>query len=339
MAGQRSIFEDVGSQAEGAAAATGRDDRRRPARAGSGADLALHHLRAGRANVILVGGLTRLSDAGLSITEWRPVTGAIPPTTDADWQAEFQKYQQSPQFQLMNSRMWTCRPSAHLLVGMGPPPAWPHHRPGLGTGVLFFWVTRRIPVGWAGRILGLGLLGGLQGAVGWWMVASGLTGQMVSVASYRLAVHLGIGFAILGLTGWFILSLSRPESALLQARRQQERQLVALSTGLMHAVFLQVLLGALVAGIDAGRAFPTWPLMGESFFPADAFYVPGGGSLWRAFFENPGLVQFMHRIMGYLVFAFGVVAVLKGRRSAHATTAGAFLAVGAMLLLQVTWAS
>lgn len=335
MAGQRSIFEDVGSQAkappppQGGMIDAGRRGRG-PVR------IWLCIIFALVAAMILVGGLTRLSDAGLSITEWRPVTGAIPPMNDADWQAEFQKYQQSPQYQLMHSRM--DLPAFKRIFWW----EWGHRQLGRTIGLvwalgfLFFWVTRRIPVGWARRLLGLGLLGGLQGAVGWWMVASGLTGQMVSVASYRLAVHLGIGFVILGLTGWFILSLARPESALLQARRQQERRLVALSTGLMHAVFLQVLLGALVAGIDAGRAFPTWPLMGESFFPADAFYVPGGGSLWRAFFENPGLVQFMHRIMGYLVFAFGVVAVLKGRRSAHATTAGAFLAVGAMLLLQVT---
>ncbi|MCX8508467.1 MAG: COX15/CtaA family protein, partial [Rhodobacteraceae bacterium] len=190
--------------------------------------------------------------------------------------------------------------------------------------------------GWTRRLLALGALGGLQGLIGWWMVSSGLSGRMVDVASYRLATHLGIAFVILGLTGWYILSLARPEGWLLQARRAQEPKLFSLATGLMHAAFLQILLGALVAGIDAGRAFPTWPLMGESFFPADAFYVPGGGSIWRAFFENPGLVQFMHRMMGYLLFAFGMVVWLKGRRSVHPRTRLAFNAVGAMLLVQVT---
>ena len=108
-----------------------------------------------------------------------------------------------------------------------------------------------------------------------------------------------------------------------------------MTTGLLHFAFLQILLGALVAGIDAGRAFPTWPLMGDSFFPADAFYVPEGGASWRAFFENPGLVQFLHRMMGYLVFAFGLVVWLKGRKSVHPQTRVAFGWMGAILFGQV----
>ncbi|MFD1809850.1 COX15/CtaA family protein [Gemmobacter lanyuensis] len=102
----------------------------------------------------------------------------------------------------------------------------------------------------------------------------------------------------------------------------------------MHFAFLQILLGALVAGIDAGRAFPTWPDMNGQFFPADAFYVPGR-PLWAAFFENPGLVQFMHRMAGYLLVAFGVVVYLRGRKSAHGATRTAFLAILCMLILQM----
>jgi len=170
-------------------------------------------------------------------------------------------------------------------------------------------------------------------------VSSGLQGQMVAVASYRLAVHLGLAFVILGLIAWYVQKLGRTEAQLLQARRAREAKLFSLSTGLMHFAFLQILLGALVAGIDAGRAFPTWPGMNGQFFPADAFYVPDGqgGSLplWHAFFENAGLVQFMHRMAGYLLFAFGVVVFLRGRKSAHAATRTAFLAVFCMMLLQV----
>lgn len=129
--------------------------------------------------------------------------------------------------------------------------------------------------------------------------------------------------------------LGRSETNLIQARRNSERKLVGLSTGLMHFAFLQILLGALVAGIDAGRGFPTWPDMNGQFFPADAFYVPGGGGVWHAFFENPGLVQFMHRMAGYLLFAFGIVVWLRGRQSAHAATRGAFHAVMAMLVAQM----
>lgn len=335
MSGKRSIFEEVENGAAKPA----------PARVGlidagkSGSRLAVRGwLLAILVLVVVmigVGGLTRLTDSGLSITEWRPVTGAVPPMNDADWQTEFAQYQASPQFKLQNSQMnieqfksifwweWAHRQLGRL-IGL----VW-----ALGFG--FLWATRRIPAGWTGRLLGLGALGGLQGAVGWWMVSSGLAGNMVSVASYRLATHLGLGFIILGVTAWYRLSLARPDVALLQARRLREPRLYGLATGMMHLAFLQVLLGALVAGIDAGRAFPTWPLMGESFFPADAFYVPDGGAVWRAFFENPGLVQFMHRMSGYLLVAFGVVAWLRGRRSVHPATRLAFHLMAAALAGQV----
>jgi cytochrome c oxidase assembly protein subunit 15 len=188
-------------------------------------------------------------------------------------------------------------------------------------------------------LLLLGALGGAQGAIGWWMVSSGLGGERVDVASYRLATHLGLAFVILGFLAWYILLLGRSEAELMTARRGREAKLFGLSTGLMHFSFLQILLGALVAGIDAGRAFPTWPSMNGSFFPADAFYVPdgAGGSLpvWHAFFENPGLVQFMHRMSGYLLFAFGVVVWLRGRRSSYQATQGAFNAVMLMLVAQM----
>jgi cytochrome c oxidase assembly protein subunit 15 len=167
------------------------------------------------------------------------------------------------------------------------------------------------------------------------MVSSGLTGRMVDVASYRLALHLGLAFAILGLIGWSMLSLSRGEAALLQARRAREGRLFSLATGMMHLAFLQILLGALVAGIDAGRAFPTWPLMGDSFFPADAFHLPGGGPAALAFFENPGLVQFVHRIAGYILLAFAIFAWVRGRRSAHPATRAAFAWMAAAVFCQV----
>ena len=188
------------------------------------------------------------------------------------------------------------------------------------------------PAGWTRRLLGLGALGGLQGAIGWWMVSSGLSGAMISVASYRLATHLGLAFAILGLCATFIFLLGRAETDLMQARRVGERKLLGMATGVMHLLFLQILLGALVAGIDAGRAFPTWPLMGEGFFPPDPFAIV---PLWRNFFEDAGLVQFIHRMSGYVLFAFGVVVWLRGRRSAYLATRGAFNAVMVMLVVQV----
>lgn len=330
---KRNIFEEV---AEGAAPVTpqagGIDRGTGGARGAIRAWLAVLFLLV--AAMIVVGGLTRLTDSGLSITEWKPVSGALPPMDQAAWDAEFAKYQASPEYQLQNKGMSLAE--FKLIFWW----EWGHRQLGRVVGLVWavgfvgFWAARKIPVGWTGRLLGLGGLGGLQGAIGWWMVSSGLQAERVDVASYRLATHLGLAFAILGLIAWYVLSLSRSEGALMQARRGREDKLFRLSTGLMHFAFLQILLGALVAGIDAGRGFPTWPLMNGQFFPADAFYVPGRPA-WAAFFENPGLVQFMHRMAGYLLFAFGIVVWLRGRGSAYLTTRRAFHAMAAMLVAQV----
>ncbi|MDP2081365.1 MAG: COX15/CtaA family protein [Pseudotabrizicola sp.] len=338
MATKRSIFEEVGGtgaapKAQGGLIDTGPKGARGAVR---GWLIVLFGMVMA---MIVVGGLTRLTDSGLSITEWRPVTGALPPMNDADWLSEFEKYRTSPQYQLMNAGM---EMSAFKVIYWWE---WGHRQLGRAVGLvwavgfLFFWATKRIPPGWTGRLLLLGALGGLQGAIGWWMVASGLTGVMTSVASYRLATHLGLAFVILGFIAWYVFLLGRSEAALMQARRTREGKLFGLSTGLMHFAFLQIILGALVAGIDAGRAFPTWPDMNGQFFPADAFYVADGqgGALpvWHAFFENPGLVQFMHRMAGYGLFAFGAVVWLRGRKSAHGTTRLAFHMVMAMMLAQM----
>ncbi|WP_126976568.1 heme A synthase [Frigidibacter oleivorans] len=338
-AGQRKLFEEVATGQKAPAPQGGLIDRQSGGGARRAVRIWLGAIFLLVVAMIAVGGLTRLTDSGLSITEWRPVTGAIPPLDAADWQAEYAKYQASPEFQLQNHQMTLAEFKTIFWW------EWGHRQLGRVIGLVWalgfagLLVSRRMPPGWTGRLLLLGLLGGLQGAIGWWMVASGLTGARVDVQSYRLATHLGLAFVILGLTAWYMLTLARPEAALLQARRQREDKLFSLSTGLLHFAFLQILLGALVAGIDAGRSFPTWPLMNGSLFPADAFYVPdgqgGSGPVWRAFFENPGLVQFVHRMAGYLLFVFGIVVWLRGRRSVHAATRAAFHAVFAMLVIQV----
>lgn len=335
MAGKRSIFEEVGEGVTVPQPPVGGmiDEGRGGARGWVRLWLAI--LFALVVAMIAVGGLTRLTDSGLSITEWRPVTGALPPMNEADWQAEYAKYQASPEFQLQNHQMDLA---AFKTIYWWE---WGHRQLGRVVGLVWvvgfvlFWATKRMPPGWTGRLAALGALGALQGAIGWWMVASGLTGRMVDVASYRLATHLGLAFVILGLIAWYMLSLARTEPALLQARRLREARLFSLATGLMHLAFVQILLGALVAGIDAGRAFPTWPLMGDSFFPADAFYLPEGGPAVLAFFENPGLVQFLHRMAGYLLLALAVVAWAKGRRSSHPATRAAFAWMATAVLGQV----
>ena len=278
--------------------------------------------------MIAVGGLTRLTGSGLSITEWRPVTGAIPPLSHEAWLAEFELYRQIPQYELLNLGMtleefkviywweWGHRQLGRLM-GL----VW-------AVGFLWFWLRGQIPAGWTGRLLLLGGLGGLQGAIGWWMVASGLGEGMVAVASYRLAVHLGLAFVILGLIAWYVMALGRKQADLMQARRAREARQFSLATGLMHFTFLQILLGALVAGIDAGRGYTDWPLMHGVFFPPESFDIE---PLWRNFFENPALVQFMHRMAGYLLLVFAVVVWVRGRRSSYPATRAAFhWAMGAL---------
>jgi cytochrome c oxidase assembly protein subunit 15 len=199
-------------------------------------------------------------------------------------------------------------------------------------GFLWFWLTRRLPPGWAPRLLWLGVLGGVQGAIGWWMVASGLAPGMASVAATRLAIHLGLAFILLGLIAWYVMRLSRPEAELLQARRQRSEALIAWATVLAAVAFLQIVLGALVAGLDAGRSYIDWPLMAGAVLPPEAFAET---PLWRNFLDNPALVQFNHRLVGYLLLALALVAWLRGRRSALGHVRGAFAAMLAMLALQV----
>jgi cytochrome c oxidase assembly protein subunit 15 len=328
MSPKRKLFEEVGEAGEDAAARAaptgGLIDSaaRRGARGAVRAWLVV--LFALVVAMIAVGGLTRLTDSGLSITEWRPVTGALPPMSAADWEAEFDKYRAIPEYQLQNRGMSL---EAFKVIYWWE---WGHRQLGRVIGLVwaagFFWflARRQIPAGWTGRLAGLGVLGGLQGAIGWWMVSSGLTGQMVDVASYRLATHLGLAFVILGLIAWYVFALGREERDLMQARRGAEPGLKALATGVLHLSFLQILLGALVAGIDAGRGYVDWPLMAGQVFPPDAFYVPGDGAAWRAFFENPGLVQFNHRVAGYLLFLMAAFVWWKSRQSPRAATRRAF---------------
>lgn len=336
MAEKRKLFEEVeGTTSDRPQAQTGiinrgRDGARRAIRIWLMVLFALVFV------MIAVGGMTRLTDSGLSITEWRPITGALPPLSAAEWESEFEKYKQIDEFQLQNS--WMTLADFKVIYWW----EWGHRQLGRVIGLVWFlgfaWflLRRQVPAGWTPRLLFLGGLGGLQGAIGWWMVASGVTSGegVLDVASYRLATHLGLAFVILGFITWFVLLLGRPERDLMQARRAKEAKQFSLATGLMHFAFLQILLGALVAGIDAGRYFIDWPLMQGQFFPPDAFSLE---PLWRNFFENAGLVQFMHRISGYLLFVFGVVVWLRGRRSAHAATRFAFNAVMALLTLQVVW--
>ena len=329
---RRPIFEDVSEPRAATAASTPPRGIEAPQGARRAIAVWLWVLFAMVVTMTAVGGMTRLTDSGLSITEWNPVMGAIPPTTLEDWQREFDLYRQIDQYRLLNLGMsldefksiywweWGHRQFGRV-IGL----VW-------ALGFVWFWLRRRIPAGWTGRLLLVGALGGTQGAIGWWMVYSGLQEGMTSVASYRLATHLGLAFVILGVLAWYAFELGRSASDLLKARRAREARLFSLSTGLMHFAFLQILLGALVAGIDAGRGFTDWPLMAGGVFPPGMWDLE---PVWRNLFENDGTVQFIHRVSGYLLAVFGLIVWMRGRRSAFGATRRAFHAVGLVLALQI----
>jgi cytochrome c oxidase assembly protein subunit 15 len=231
----RAIFEEVSDAAPRPAAPGAADERRLRQRRFAARWLMV--LAAMVALMVVIGGLTRLTDSGLSITEWKPVTGALPPMSDAAWQAEFEKYRASPEYRLQNAGMELA---AFKEIYWWE---WGHRQLGRLVGLVwaagFAWMLfrRAIPPGWTGRLILPGALGAVQGALGWWMVSSGLTGRMVDVASYRLAMHLGLAFVILGVIAWFVMELRRDPADLLQARRRRLRGAAAPTCVLLALIF------------------------------------------------------------------------------------------------------
>ena len=333
MTKKRAIFEEVsGSKQEKTVSAVGLIERNSQENNRGAIQIWLKILFTLVVVMILVGGLTRLTDSGLSITEWRPITGALPPLSSENWLLEFEKYKQIPEYELQNKGMSL---SEFKFIYWWE---WGHRQLGRVIGLVWligfitFFALRKIPNGWTGSLLFVGILGGLQGAVGWWMVSSGLTGTMLDVASYRLATHLGLAFVILGYLTWLILLLGLSEKILLQSRRNMDPKFVSLSTGLLHLTFLQILVGALVAGIDAGRNYVDWPLMAGGFLPPDPFEL---SPWWRNFFEDDGLVQFMHRMIGYTLFLFCLFAWRRSRSSGNSTLKFSFNVILAIAFFQM----
>lgn len=276
---------------------------------------------------LIVGGATRLTESGLSIVEWKPVTGVLPPLTDAQWAAEFQKYKQIPQYQQVNRGMSLSEFKTIFWW------EWAHRLLGRTIGIVFlvpflFFLWRGwVGPGLRGRLWFLFALGGIQGAVGWWMVSSGLADR-VSVSQYRLAFHMTLACVILAAIVWTITRL-KPIAPIAASPRLRT------SAGiLVMLTLLQIYLGALVAGLDAGLIFNTWPLIDGSFIPAANrlwFDTP----LWRNVFENTLTVQFNHRMVAYLLLAFGIWhAVAVTRSSADRTAKGLAHAYAMLLVVQ-----
>lgn len=261
-------------------------------------------------SLVIVGGATRMTESGLSITEWKPIHGVIPPLSDAEWQEEFQKYQQIPQYAQMNQDM-TLDGFKTIFWW-----EWAHRLLARGVGfifalpLIFFAATRRIERGLVPKLVGILLLGGLQGAVGWWMVKSGLVDR-VEVSQYRLATHLTLAAFIFTATMVVARGLA-PHSELATDRPMQR-----LAGFLVLLVLVQLYLGGLVAGLRAGLTYNTWPLMDGRLIPGDLFILE---PFWRNLFENPKTVQFIHRIGAYVVFLVALWQMVLTFRRAPGTT-------------------
>lgn len=260
--------------------------------------------------LVLVGGATRLTNSGLSITEWKPIHGVIPPLNEAEWQEEFARYKQIPQYAQMNADMtlsgfktifwweWTHR---ILARSIGIVFALP---------LLFFWLTGRLERGLKPKLLGILALGAFQGAVGWWMVASGLV-YRTEVSQYRLATHLTIASIIFAAIAYVARGLA-PHTAKAASRGLQR------AAGLIvFLVLLQIYLGGLVAGLRAGLSYNTWPLMDGALLPHGLLTIEPA---WRNFFENPKTVQFVHRLGAYTVFLVAWLHAIAALRTAPGTT-------------------
>ncbi len=260
--------------------------------------------------LVLVGGATRLTDSGLSITEWKPIHGVVPPMSEAEWQEEFDLYRQIPQYQQINKGMSLDEFKTIFWW------EWVHRLLARGLGFLFavpllvFWATRRIERGLGPRLIGLLALGGLQGAIGWWMVASGLVDR-VSVSQYRLATHLTIAAIIFAGIVVVARGLSAHSAPPADARTRR------FALVLMLLVILQIYLGGLVAGLDAGLSYTTWPLMDGRLVPGDMFILEPA---WRNLFENPKTVQFIHRCGAYLLLALALWHMIATRRDLPGST-------------------
>jgi heme a synthase len=275
--------------------------------------------------MILIGGATRLTDSGLSITEWRPVTGTIPPLTEAGWQNELELYRSTTEYQLQNRGM--SMEEFQFIYWW----EWGHRFLGRMIGLVFaiplavFWIREKIPGRLKLPLVILLILGGLQGAIGWWMVSSGLVDRL-DVSQYRLATHLGMAFVILGLTIWFALDARYGVSA--RARDGT----APWAAGFWVLVFVQIILGAFVAGLDAGRLFTTWPLMEGRLIPDG--YLGGMGWLQAAFESRPA-VQLHHRWTGYVVaVCAGLLSLALWRSHAAALRTGAIW-IASMTAVQI----
>jgi cytochrome c oxidase assembly protein subunit 15 len=274
--------------------------------------------------MIVVGGITRLTESGLSITEWKPVSGALPPLTHGQWEQAFALYKQTTQYQTMNRSMtlgefqfiffWEF---IHRLLGrlIGLAFALP---------LLWFWVKRRIPQGYGWRLIALLALGGLQGAIGWWMVVSGLAGR-TEVSHYRLAVHLVTALLIIAGLIWTALDLLQ----LSKSSAARPARLLPKAVLLLGVLAIQILLGAWTAGLRAGLAASDWPLMNGRFFPEVSLGWPHNMA------NDPFLVQWEHRWWAWIAVAALLVLARMAKKIDRPASIALHSAFGVQIILGI----
>jgi cytochrome c oxidase assembly protein subunit 15 len=277
--------------------------------------------------MVVVGGITRLTESGLSITEWKPVTGALPPLSEAQWQAEFAAYQQIGEYRRINGPAGMTLADYKFIYFW----EWAHRLLGRLIGLAFalplawFWLKGAIPRGYKLPLVGLLALGGLQGVFGWFMVRSGINETMTDVSHFWLSIHLMTALLTLALLVWVALDMR----ALARDGSARPARLTGVAAVSGAILFVQLLLGAWVAGLDAGWASDTWPLMQGRLVPEY-----GGSLLWAAA-HDPFLVHFLHRWWAWVAVAALIVLARKVRAADRKASIAVHSAFGTQILLGI----
>ena len=276
--------------------------------------------------MVVVGGITRLTESGLSITEWKPITGALPPLNEASWLSEFEKYKQIPEYTQISGPAGMTLAEFKFIYFW----EWIHRLLGRVIGLAFalplawFWVKKAIPVGYKPRLLALLALGALQGTIGWWMVSSGLSAR-TDVSHYRLALHLLTALTILGGLVWTALDLH----ALAKDPLARPAKMTGYATIVLIFLFIQLLFGAWVAGLNAGYVANTWPLMNDRFYPEGVDTTQGA---FFALVNDPYLTHFVHRWWAWVAVA---ALLLLARRVKKAGVRRASVAIHSTYGIQI----
>jgi heme a synthase len=276
--------------------------------------------------MVIVGGATRLTDSGLSITEWQPLLGAIPPMSESAWADAFEKYKLIPEYQVQNK--WMALEDFKFIYWW----EWAHRFLGRIIGLAFIvplvffvvsgWVAKSL---WP-KLLLLFVVGGLQGALGWYMVASGLS-ERTDVSQYRLAAHLSLAFLLFAAVVLIALRIN-------EKRRWHWQAPAWLATGFIALLFAQISAGGFVAGLDAGHASYTWPKMNDAWVPDG---LAAQSPLWRNWFENALAVQFNHRLLAYLILVIAVAQALWLRSSTSLMVLAAVIFQAVVGIATVLW--